>query len=70
MRIKFWGEMRTAAWESVPQRILRDCSKEAVGEGQYMILMKEFNAIKPSFYRRFSASHEELLSPRRDLVLF
>ena len=36
-----------------------------------MILMKEdVSAIKPSFYRRFSASHEELLSPRRDLVLF
>ena len=50
---------------------MRDCSKEAVGEGQYMILMKEeLSAVKPSFYRRFSASHEELLSPRRDLVLF
>ena len=28
--------MRTAARETVPQMALRDCSKEAVGEGQYI----------------------------------
>lgn len=26
--------MRTAAWETAPQRTLRDCSKEAVGKIQ------------------------------------
>ena len=31
-----WGKMRTAAWEAAPQISLRDCSKEAVGEGQYI----------------------------------
>ena len=28
--------MRTAAWEIAPQIAPRDCSKEAVGEGQYI----------------------------------
>ena len=31
-----WGKMRTAAQESAPQRALRDCSEEAVGEIQYI----------------------------------
>ena len=31
-----WGKMRTAAQEAVPQIALRDCSKEVVGEGQYI----------------------------------
>ena len=26
------GKMRTATWETVPQRALRDCSKEVVGK--------------------------------------
>ena len=30
------GKMRTAAQETVPQMTLRVCSKEAVGEGQYI----------------------------------
>ena len=30
------GKMRTAAQETVPQITLRVCSKEAVGEGQYV----------------------------------
>ena len=29
-----WGKMKTAAWETAPPIALRDCSKEAVGEGQ------------------------------------
>ena len=28
--------MRTAAWEIAPQLVLRDCSKEVVGKGQYI----------------------------------
>ena len=31
-----WGKMRTAAWETAPQSAGRDCSKEAVEEGQYV----------------------------------
>ena len=66
-----WGKMRTVAWETAPQIALRDCSKEAVGEGQYMIFMKgEFSAIRHLLYKRFSASHLELMSSWRDLVLF
>ena len=30
-----WGKMRTAAREAASQRALKDCSKAAVGEGQY-----------------------------------
>ena len=30
-----WGKTRTA-WEAASQRALRDCSKAAVGEGQYV----------------------------------
>ena len=41
------------------------------GEGKYMILMQgEFSAIRCLLSKRFSASHKELMSPRRDLVLF
>ena len=29
-----WDKVRTAAWETAPQIALRDCSKEAVGEGK------------------------------------
>ena len=37
----------------------------------YKILVKgEFSVIKHSFYKRYSASHKELMSPWRDLVLF
>ena len=31
-----WGKMRTAAWEAASQIALRDCSKVAVGESQYI----------------------------------
>ena len=31
-----WDKMRTAAQETAPQTALRDCSKETVGEGQYI----------------------------------
>ena len=41
------------------------------GRSIYMILVKgEFSAIKHLFYKTFSASHEELMSSWRDLVLF
>ena len=31
-----WGKMRTVAQEAAPQIALRDCSKVAVGENQYI----------------------------------
>ena len=31
-----WGKMRTVALETALQIALRDCSKEVVGEGQYI----------------------------------
>ena len=57
--------MRTAAGETAPQVALRDCSKEAVGEGRYYKILgkKEFNAVKHLLDKMFSASHEELMSP-------
>ena len=56
--------MRTAAWEAASQIAVRDCSKVAVGERQYKVLVKgEFSTIKHSFYKRFFGSHEDLMSP-------
>ena len=41
------------------------------GRSIYKMLVKmEFNAIKNLLYKRFSASHKELMSSRRDLVIF
>ena len=31
-----WGKMRTVAWKTAPQIALRDCSKDIVGESQYI----------------------------------
>ena len=64
--------MRTVAWKTAPQIALRNCSKEVVGKRSiYVILVKgEFTVIKQLSYKRFSASHKELMSPGRDLVLF
>ena len=31
-----WGKVRTAAWEAASQIALRDCSKAAMGESQYI----------------------------------
>ena len=57
-----WGKMRTAAWEAASQIALRDCSKVAVGERQYKVLVKgEFNAMKQSFYKRLFVSHKDLV---------
>ena len=63
--------MRTAAQVTAPQIALRDCSKETVGGGQYVILVKgEFRAVKRLIYKRFSASRGELMSSFSGLVLF
>ena len=57
--------MRIAAQEAASQIALRDCSKEVSrGRSIYKVLVKgEFNTIKHSFYKRFFASHEDLMSP-------
>ena len=56
--------MVTAAREAAPQIAWRDCSKEAMGgRSIYKVLVKrEFNTIMHSFYKRFSANHEDLMS--------
>ena len=67
-----WGKTRTAAWETAPQIALRDCSKEVGGKINtiYNILEKgQFIAIKHLLYKRFSVSHQELMSSWRYLVL-
>ena len=66
--------MRIAAREAASQIAVRDCSKAAVGERQYKVLVKgEFNTIstepQKGFTKGFFVSHEALMSPRRDLVL-
>ena len=45
-----WGKMRTIAWERAPQMALRDCSKEAVGEGQYIRLSWRGSSVQSSTY--------------------
>ena len=36
-----WGKMRTAAWETAPQIVLRNCSKEAEGKiSEHVISVK------------------------------
>ena len=64
--------MRTEAREAVPQIALKDCCEEGVeGRSIHKTLVKrEFSTIKHSFYKRFLASHEDLMSPCRDLILF
>ena len=62
--------MRTAVWEAASQIALRDCSKVPVGESQYIRFSWKGNSIPwRTFYKRFFASHEDLMSPWRDLVL-
>jgi len=63
--------MRTAAQEAASQIALRDCSKAAVGESQYIRFWRrgDFNIMKYPIYKRFFVSHEGLMSPWRDLVL-
>ena len=60
--------MRTVTQETAPQTVLRNCSKEVVGEDQCicLILVKGvFHASQHFTYKRCSASYEELISPMR-----
>ena len=45
-----WDKMRTAAWETAPQIALRDGSKQAMGEGQYIRFWWRGNSMKSSAY--------------------
>ena len=45
-----WGKMRTAAWETASQVALRDFSKEALGEGQYMKFWWRESSMQSSAY--------------------
>ena len=62
-----WGKMRTAAWEDCIPNSSEKLKWFQRGSGRrsiYQILVKEeFNAIKSLLYKRFSANHEELMSP-------
>ena len=58
-----WGKMRTAAWEAASQIAVRDCSKVAVGERQYKVLVKgEFSTISTEPQNGFT---KEFLLVRR-----
>ena len=52
------GKMRTSGWKTASQRALRWWGKVNI----YDISEGEFNAVKHLFYKRFSASHQELTS--------
>ena len=63
--------MRTAAWEAAPQIALRLLQKGSEGRSIYKVLVKgEFNTIKHSFYKRFSASHKDLMSSMKGFSAF
>ena len=56
------GKMRTAAQEAAPQIALRDL-KSQWGKIYKILVKGEFSAIKFLLYKKFSSSHEELISP-------
>ena len=74
------GDSTSESSETLLQRGGSEGQYKEGEEGQYKkvnirsvckILVKaEFSAIKHLLYKRFSASHQEPMSPRRDLVLF
>ena len=62
--MSYLGEMRTAAWEDSTSASSERLLQRGSGKrSRYKILVKrEFNAIKCLLYKRFSGSHEELMS--------
>ena len=59
VKIKFIGDkMRTSGWKAASQRALRWWGKVNI----YDFREGEFNEVKHLFYKRFSASHQELTS--------
>ena len=57
--------MRTIAQETVPQVVLRNCSKEVKEEGQYYVILVKGEYMQSSTYflQMISADHEEQTSP-------
>ena len=45
-----WGKKRAASWETASQIALRDCSKEPMGEGQYIRFLRKGSPGKSSAY--------------------
>lgn len=68
LQVKFcWGWNKDC--NPVGSTSLRNCSKEVVGEDQYKIWVKgDFSAIKHLLYKKFSPSHEDLISPWTDFL--
>ena len=57
------GKVRTAAQEAAPQIALRLLQRGSGGRSIYKILVKrELSTMKYSFYRRFFATQEDLMS--------
>ena len=70
----YWGQNEDCS----PRGSISDSSERLLQRSSggrsrsiYKVLVKgEFSTVKHSFYKRFFASHEELMSARRDLVVF
>ena len=47
--------MRTAAWDTAPQRALRDCSREVAGKGRIYVILVKGNSCNEAhlFVRKF-----------------
>ena len=58
------GKMRTAAQEGASQIALKLLQSSSGGKSIYKVLVKgESNTFKHLFYKKFVASHEDLMSP-------
>ena len=69
--VKFYlGQNEDCSWEDSTSGSFEGMLQRGSGGGRYYKILgkKEFNAVKHLLYKRFSASHEELMSPWRDLV--
>ena len=47
-----WGKVRTAAWETTPQRALRDCSERQGGRSRYKMLGKRSSAQSNAYFTK------------------
>ena len=66
-----WGKWGLSPGDGTSDNSERLLQRGSGGRSIYRILVNgEFNAIKHLFYKRFSAGHEELMSPWRELVIF
>ena len=56
-----WGKMRTTGREAASHIALRDCSKVAVGEGQYIRFCFQYH--EALILQKGFINHEDLMSP-------